>query len=194
MKPPALRLLTAVIALALILPASAKVKIRTQREKAFDFKTVRTYAWHPSGAGDVKVLQATADKPETIQAMLEPTIREAVEQGLAARGLQPLASDRADVYVNYYLLIGPNTSSQYMGQFIGNAPEWGLPPFAAATTSLKVYEQGSLVLDVASRLEKSVIWRGVAQAEIDRQRTVSQRDERVREAVRSMLQKFPSVK
>jgi hypothetical protein len=186
--------LACIVALVVVATVAAKVKIQTHRDKAFDFKTVRTYAWHPSGAGEVKILQATDEDPGKLQAQLDPVIRQAVEGGLAERGLTPAAGDDADLYVNYYLLIGASTSTQYLGQFVGSAPEWGLPPIMGSTTSLKIYEQGSLILDVVGRAQKSVIWRGIAQAEIDRLRKEAERLERVRGAVRDMLQKFPKVK
>jgi hypothetical protein len=182
--------LAAVVVLT-ALPDAAGVKVRTQRDKAFDFSTLRTYAWHPDGFGDVKVLTTTGGDPEAIRAQLEPAIRQAAEQGLAARGLTAAPAEQADVYVNYYLLLGAGISSQHLGQFIGNASEWGLPPISGATTSLEMYEQGSLVLDVSGRTQKHVIFRGVAQAEIDRQRTPEARRDRVRGAVRDMLNDFP---
>jgi hypothetical protein len=188
------RTIAVALLVALAVPLSGKVKIETRRDKSFNFKTVRTYAWHPSGAGDVKILQADGDDPAKIRAQFEPTIVQAAERALAARGLTPAPGENADVYVYYYLLIGAASSSQYLGQFIGSAPEWGFPPFAGGTTSLEIYEQGSLVLDVSSRAGKSVIWRGIARTEIDRQRTQATRIERVQGAVGQMLEKFPKVK
>jgi hypothetical protein len=187
-----LRLVAIVIAVAVAAStAGAKVKIKTQRDKSYDIKKVKTYAWHPTGAGDVKILQATDDQPKVILARVDPVIRSAVEQGLAARGLQPAAHEQADVYVYYYVLIGGATSSQYMGQFIGNAPEWGMPPIMGATTSVKIYEQGSLVLDFSSREQKTVVWRGTAQAELDRQSSDAEREKRLREAVGQLVQRYP---
>ena len=48
--------------------------------------------------------------------------------------------------------------------------------------------------DLASRAQKTVIWRGTAQAEIDRRRDDADRAERVRNAVRDMLEKYPRLK
>jgi hypothetical protein len=194
MKAPIAIVLAAAVAAGAVTSISAKVKVRVQRDKVYDFGTVRTYAWHPTGAGDVKILQANQEDAGRIREQLDPVIRQSVEQELAGRGLKPAVDGEADVYVNYYLLIGAGSSSQYMGQFVGNAPEWGLPPFDAGTTSLKIYEQGSLILDLSSRVQKSVIWRGTAQAEIDRTREAAARHERIRNAVREMLQKYPKVK
>lgn len=170
---------------------AAKVKIRTQHDKTFDFRGVRTYAWHPEGAGEVKVLEANADDPASLRAKLEPVIKAAVEEQLAQRGLVPAAGGQPDLHVYYYLLIGAGTSSQYMGQFLTSTPEWGLPVMSGPTTSFKAYEQGSLVLDLSAPSLKSTVWRGVAQAEIDRQRSDADRAKRIRDGVKEMLGKFP---
>lgn len=170
---------------------AAKVKIRTQHDKTFDFRGVRTYAWHPEGAGEVKVLEANADDPASLRAKLEPVIKAAVEEQLAQRGLVPAAGGQPDLHVYYYLLIGAGTSSQYMGQFLSSSPDWGLPVISGPTTSFKAYEQGSLVLDLSAPSLKSTVWRGVAQAEIDRQRSDADRAKRIRDGVKEMLGKFP---
>jgi hypothetical protein len=193
------RITTLLLAVTLALVCAsveAKVKIKVQRDKQFDFTTIRTYSWHPSGGGEVKVLQAStvSDDPEVLRAALDPVIRRAVEEGLNGRGLTLVPADQADVQVYYYLLVGAGVTSQHMGQFVGAVPEWGLPPFAGATTSLDVYEQGSLVLDLASPRQKSVIFRGTAAAEIDRRRDAASRNARVRDAIGDMLRKFPAVK
>ena len=49
--------------------------------------------------------------------------------------------------------------------------------------------QGSLVLDVTKN--KTVIWRGVAQAKISLDSTDQKREQKVREGVRDLLKKFP---
>jgi hypothetical protein len=184
----------ALVALGLAIPVAARVKYDVQRDKAFDFKTVRTWAWHPEGAGEVKVLEKTGDDPEAIRKRLEPTILQSVETYLAARGYQRVSEGEPDLHVAYYLLIGAGLESQFMGQFVGGAPEWGLPPFAGATTSLKIYEQGSLVLDVKHRAQNHVVWRGIARAEIDRLRSEPERLERVREAVHGLANRLPRTK
>jgi hypothetical protein len=181
----------ALVASGLAIPVAARVKYEVQRDKTFDFKTVRTWAWHPEGAGEVKVLQKSGDDPEKIRARLEPTILQSVEEYLAGRGYQKVSAGEPDLHVAYYLLIGAGLESQYMGQFVGSSPEWGLPPFAGATTSLKIYEQGSLVLDVKHRAQNHVVWRGIARAELDRLRSEPDRLARVREAVHGLTNRLP---
>jgi len=171
---------------------AAKIKVKAEYDKAFDFKSVRTYAWHPSGAGKLKMLQASGDNAEELHARLDPIIVNAVEQGLAGRGVMKAAGAPPDLNVSYYVLVGPNINAQTVGQFVGSLPVWGLAPFAPSTQSLEIYEQGTLILDVASAKADSVIWRGSANAEIDRQNSDEVRDARIRDAVQDMLKKLPT--
>ena len=77
-------------------------------------------------------------------------------------------------------------------QFVPTVPEWGIPPFSyGATQSLKVIEEGSLILDVTSAEKRVLIWRGMAVAELQRKRTPQERDARLREAIADVIKKFP---
>jgi hypothetical protein len=170
---------------------TAKVRISAHRDEAFDFRGLRTWAWHPTGAGDVRMALTPDDNPAAVRQRFEPTIKDAVRQELARRRLNPAAAEQADLHVIYYLLISTNMSAQTLGEFAPAVPDWGLPPFSGATTSLRVIEQGSLVLDVTSRARTSLVWRGVAQAEIHRQRTDAERQVRIRDVIRQLIDKFP---
>jgi hypothetical protein len=170
---------------------SAKVKVDVMHDPQIDFRPMKTFAWHPDGAGEVKVLVKNSGDPEKLRERFEPVIKPAVEQALAAKGLTAAQTGTPDLYASYYLLITAGDSSQAMGAFLSPTMEWGIPPFQGATQSLKIYEQGSLILDLSSPSLKSAVWRGVAKAEIDRQRTEPKRDERIREAVNEMFKKYP---
>jgi hypothetical protein len=183
-----------VVALVLCVGVGAKTKTTIKHDKAFDFTGKKTWAWHPDGSGSFKLLQATGEDPAKLFARFDPVISGAVEQALAARGLTRATAGSPDFHVNYYVLIGPGSSTQYAGQFLAPTPDWGVIPFVGATTSFEVFEQGSLILDVSAVSTKSVVWRGVAQAEVDRQRSAVARDQRLREAVAELLKKFPPKK
>ncbi len=66
---------------------------------------------------------------------------------------------------------------------------WGLPPFLQATQSLKVMNQGSLVIDLAGG--GNVVWRGVAQAKLKLDTDFKKREAILREGVRDLLKRFP---
>ena len=188
----------ALIALALAIAAvstveTAKVKVKTQYDKTFSFKGLHTFAWHPDGAGDVKLLQQSGDDPARLRADLEPVIVQSAEQELAKRGFTKV-SGQPDLNIYYYVLIGPSTSAQVAGQFLAPVPMWGLPPFPASTTSLEVYETGTLIVDLSSPSLKSMVWRGSASAETDRRNSDAARADRIRGAIQEMFKKFPPKK
>jgi hypothetical protein len=170
--------------------AGDKVKVTVQRSKDFQFAGRHTYAWHPDEPVSVKVLQALGD-PEKLKAYYDPKIRPLIDQALAARGFTKAAADQADFFVCYYVLIGPEVSSQYHGQFVGAIPEWGLPDFLMSTSSLKVIDQGSVVVDVMSKELKSTIWRGIGASQIQGKLNDTQRMERIGKALTDMFKDFP---
>ena len=66
-----------------------------------------------------------------------------------------------------------------------------MPPFAPATTSLKIFPQGTVVLDIGAPDPSHVVWRGVAQAEVELDKTEAQRSVRLRNLIRDLLAKLP---
>lgn len=173
-------------------PEAKKIEIKTQHDKTVSFAGLKTWAWHPSGVGDVKLALTPDSDPARVRDRAEPVIVAAVEKEMAARGFTK-AAGKPDVYVMYWLLGTIGQSSQYMGQFVG-LPEWGLLPFPASTTAVRAYPVGTLLLDVFAANGKDLIWRGAAQAEIDLERSPAERKQRLESAIRSLLQKFPPKK
>jgi len=182
--------LSVIVAMSALLAYAGDIKITIQRNKDYQYENRRTWAWDPKEPGTVRVLQAMGD-PEKIKAGIGPMIVPAVEQGLAKRGFTAVPADKADFHVCYYLLVGPNYTAQYHGQFIGAVPAWGLPDFVQSTSSLKVIDQGSIVVDVVSTELKMVIWRGVAAAEINGRLSGAERQARIEKGITDMLKNFP---
>jgi hypothetical protein len=59
------------------------------------------------------------------------------------------------------------------------------------TTLLRIFEQGTLVLDLIDGPKRQIMWRGIAEVEVDRQRAPVERGKRFREAVGEPLEKYP---
>jgi hypothetical protein len=183
--------LFAVCAIAsLSISTSAAVKVRTQFTKSFDFAKAKTWSWHDGGAGEVKMARTADDDPEVVRQRAEPVILDAVAAALPPRGLTAAAAGTpSDLKVKYYVLITVGTDAQQIGQFLPAVTAWGLPPFAAATQSYKVIEQGSLVIDISANGE--VVWRGIGQAQLKPGQPQAKRQALIREAVRDILKHYP---
>jgi len=171
----------------------AAVKVRIQFTKSFDFAKAGTWSWHDGAPGEVKMARTADDDPEIVRQRAEPVIMEAVAAALPKRGLSAAAAGApGDLQVKYYVLITIGTDAQQLGQFLPAVTAWGLPPFAGATQSYKVIEQGSLVIDLSAG--KEVVWRGIGQAELKPGQTAEKRAALVREAVHEILKHYPPKK
>jgi hypothetical protein len=182
-----------VVAVAGVLGGSVgldAVDTQVDYDKAFDFKTLRTWGWDPAEAVVVKMARTQQDDPATMRRKVEPWIREEMTREMARRGLTEASSSFApDLIVKSFLLLTLNVETQTLGQFLPAVTMWGLPPFAPATQSDKILNRGSLVLDFSAK--GTLVWRGVAQSEIAPDAGDKKREERVREGIRDLVKRYP---
>ena len=179
----------AVVTAAIVIadPAVARVDVKIDFDKTFNFQAVRTWRFDPAGNGEVKMARTQKDNPEAVKAVAEPIIVDTVTTEMQRLKLQ--ASDTPDLIVRYFLLLSTDQTAQTMGQFLPGTVSWGLPPFQQTTQSLKVMNQGALVIDLAGG--GNVVWRGVAQAKLKPDTDFKKREATLREAVRDLLKRFP---
>jgi hypothetical protein len=175
---------------ATVCVAAAKIKTRADSDPKFDFKIVRTWAWHQDGPGEVKMAVSSKDDPAAIQRRVGPTIVDSITKELGSRKLT-MDQTAPDLRFHYYLLITVGFDTQTTGQFLPAVPEWGIPPFNGATMSYNIMQTGSIVLDAISTKLDRVVWRGVAQSEIEQANSDEERNARIREAVRDLIKKLP---
>lgn len=180
-------LFVAIVAAAGIL-AEARVDVRVAFDKTFDFKSVRTWGWHTEKKGEVMMARTVKDDPDAARKRAEPLIIDAVTTELGKLKIQP-AGANPDVTLTYFLLLTNSTSAQTVGQFLPATLEWGLPPFDAATQSLKIMNRGSFVIDLNAK--GKIVWRGVADAKVDVYADDKDREKTLREAVRDLIKKYP---
>jgi hypothetical protein len=181
----AVAVVTAVILLTE--PALARVDVKIDFDKNFNFTAVRTWSFDPAGKGEVKMARTQKDDPDAAKAVAEPIIVDAINTEMQRLKLQ--TADKPDLIVRYFLLLVTDQTAQTMGQFLPGTVAWGLPPFSQSTQSLKVMNQGALVIDLAGG--GNVVWRGVAQAKLKTDTDFKKREATVREAVRDLLKRFP---
>jgi hypothetical protein len=170
----------------------AKIKTRAEADPKFSFREVKTWAWHASGTGEVIMARSSKDDPAPVKKLVDPIITAAVARELGLVGLMPpAAGQQAAITVHYYLLVTVGMDAQVVGQFLPAVPLWGVPPFAGGTSSLDIITRGSLVLDAVSTSLGRVVWRGVAQTDVDESRTDAQREAIINDAVHDLVKKLP---
>jgi len=181
----AIAIVAAVILLAE--PALARVDVKIDFDKSFNFKAVRTWRFDPAGNGEVKMARTQKDDPDAVKAVAEPIIVDSVNTEMERLKLQK--ADAPDLIVRYFLLLSTDQTAQTLGQFLPGTVSWGLPPFQQTTQSLKIMNQGALVIDLAAG--GNVVWRGVAQSRLKPDTDFKKREATLREAVRDLLRRFP---
>ena len=193
-----IKLAVALVVLAAVLSSiglsAAKIKISVQAPPKFDGAGLQTWAWAADGPGQVIMARSSQDDPKPIEKTFGPTIADAISKELGLRGLTVGDAASADLHAHYYLLVAVGFNTQQFGQFLPAVPDWGIPPFAGGNQAYEIISTGSLVLDLISTSAKRIIWRGIAQAEIDSEKTDEQRHERIREAVHDLVLKYPKKK
>jgi hypothetical protein len=177
-----------IVAVAAVVEAVAAIDVKVDFDKTFDFTAIGTWSWNPDGPGHVRMARTQLDDPAAMQQWAEPIVMSAAVEELAARGLRHTAS-AGDVTITYFLLLSTNLSAQTVGQFVPSTTEWALPPLTRGTQSLKLMNRGSLVLD--ANANGTVVWRGVADANVKIGADATRREGLLREAVRDLVRRFP---
>jgi Domain of unknown function (DUF4136) len=172
----------------------AGTKIKAQGDPKFDFSTLKTWEWDPKSPGEVRIWVSKDSKSEPVKRQYEPVILQAVEEPFKARGYSRATGLQPDFLLTYYLLVTAGNSSQYMGQFLPANAGWGLPLFAPQTTAMSYYPEGTLVLDVVPMSTREVVWRGMAQAEVETESTEAKRTARLQKILKDLIAKFPKRK
>ena len=185
---PKLMVCLGAIVLAAQVVLVARVDVKVEYDKKFDFKPVKTWAWNPDNPGEIRMARSEYDDPAAIRKEAEPIILESVAAEMKQRGLTE-AKGVPDLKVTYYLLLTTGFSQQEMGQFLPAVAQWGIPPFPPATQALQAMNLGSLVIDLTAK--QDIVWRGVAQAKLKIGTEPKKRQSVLREAVRDLLKKYP---
>src|SRR5262245_32202117 len=116
---------------------AADTDITVDYDKTFSFAGLTTWAWHPQGAGDVRLAMTADDDPKRVAARIEPVILPATERQLASRKFTKAAApDDANLWLHYYALLTLKDFQQVHGQFLPATVNWGIPFFAPSTSAI----------------------------------------------------------
>ncbi|MDJ0778341.1 MAG: DUF4136 domain-containing protein [Gammaproteobacteria bacterium] len=146
-------------------------------DPAQDFSSFRKYTWH--------------DQVVAPDQLVAARIRNAIEEGLAARGYTRVGStDDADFRVSFTAVaeqaLDFDSVSAGMG-YRGRGWGAGIP----STTRVREYTRGTLVVDVIDASGKNLLWRGSSARKLLQDRSVEDKDRDVREIVSAILREFP---
>jgi hypothetical protein len=185
------RLLPGLFAVAAIAVVHAAVDVKTNYDRKTDFKAMRSYAWLETPPYRTEIAPDVRD-PWLTKESLDAPIRAAVDRALTAKKFTPGGESASDFFVVYYAAFGAGMNESVIGEHYAYVTGWGTPLLGATPTqSLKVYEQGTLIVDVLQRDRKAAIWRVTATGALDRRKSTDERMKNLESAVKKMFAKFP---
>ncbi len=181
-------------ALAVLLGAlsgcASSLQIQSEHDPRFDFSSVRTYDWLAIDQPEFDSNTAPEFRDPRFEAeALDPPIRAAVDRELAARGYQRV-TESAGFLVAYHAALNTAADATRLGDYVTWETQ-NLPGLSTASDYMRIYEQGSVILDFVSPDATQLLWRGSVQAEIDRSNTQAQRVARINDVIGELLQRFP---
>jgi hypothetical protein len=159
----------------------SRFSVESDFDPAANFRTLRTYAWKPGprpSIGDPRVSDALVDR----------TVRAAVDRDLGAKGYTPASPEDADFLLAYDAGIDFKTSTVAITRTT-NAVYGAWVPSQHLQSS--DYEQGVMVLLIFSRPTGELIWRGVATGIFDPTAASVVREQRITDVTHKLLKEFP---
>ncbi len=165
------------LALALAAPGQ---DIRYNFDSEANFGKYRTYKWVEMPGG----LQ--------LDELLTRQLVSALDAGLAAKGLQKVTSDPADLYIGYLAAASQERQIEAYGSPVfGMGPRWGGGITSATTSTLTI---GSVSLDMYDVATKHLVWRGVATKTVDPNIKPDKRQKNLQKGVEKLLKNYPPKK
>lgn len=170
MTEPTRSVVGALCLLLLLAGGASAQDVNTDYDHDVDFSKYKTFAW-------------VASKSPT-EGFADKRIKQAVEQQLKGKGLQPSAGATPDLYIVYKVGVKQSTSAPEP-DFHYNPDRLDDHSSSAQVVSL----EGKLVVDLVDGARKELVWRGTAVAEVSEESAKNK--EKIEKAVNKMFKKFP---
>ncbi|AQT59838.1 DUF4136 domain-containing protein [Cellvibrio sp. PSBB023] len=169
---------------------SSQPYVETDHQAGFDFASLKTFS----------VAETKQDAKENI--LISPFtlshIHAALESELGKRYQPGAAGSKPDFIVSYHVVveekIDPRSYNDLYGfGYYGVGYRYPRPYFLGTNTGLRVYNQGSLIIDIVDAKTDKPIWRGVSEKRLSRGMAPQQQREVLSNAVVDVLAQFPPV-
>jgi hypothetical protein len=182
---PALRPTVALLILAATWLACSGIRVDSDYDPSADFSQLRTWSWLPQTreSGD----------PRLDNALLDSRIRNAVEAELRAKGFERVDSGASNFQVVYHVNVEGkvDVDTVYRGYPHGRYGRYGYRGGGYSETTVRQYDEGTLLIDFLDPDSGALLWRGSGQATVRESSSPEQRTKRVNEAVNKILAQFP---
>jgi hypothetical protein len=167
----ALHLLLALLLMGFVVSCSKIYGVTYDYDKQTDFQSLKTYDW------------MTVPEKADIDGLNVKRVKKAVNAALKAKGFM-MTSNNPDFLIAVHMGSTDKVHIEDWGYGYSRHGRY------RRSTSYQ-YEEGSLILDFIDAKSKSMIWRGVAKAVVDKVDTPEKAEKIINEAVKKILKNFP---
>ena len=177
------RVLTMAMA-ALIVQGCAGITVGHEFDPDANFAAYGSYDWLPTESRRVDL--------RVRDPMVEQNMRSAIEAELLSKGLRKVErGGEPDIRIGYLLTLEDGVDSNSMYERSGG--DWQYRTYGPANlaTQTRAYSMGTLVIDVFDVGRKELVWRGVAEGQVNQTRELEDRRKRLNDAVVKILEDFP---
>lgn len=165
----------------LALTGCSGIDVTTTQDPKTDFSPFRTWAWWETVNND-------APDPD-ISELGRRRIKNCISSELEAKGYAWGPADKADMLVKWVAAAGGSVELAPVGFRFGVDD----PATSGETRGPSNIAEGTLVIDVLSNTPpRRIIWRGVAEATVNRSLPDEERQKRIQKSVTKLLASFPS--
>lgn len=158
----------------------ATAAVKTKSAASFDASAYRTYEWATPAP-----LVIADEERERDAAVLEWTIRHAVDQQLAAKGYQRIEAGSPDFKVDFGVRLEEKATDTF-GEYIKYRDAGGKQELGPAYVF--GYQESSIVVEIDDARSGTRLWRGAARTVLDDGQDVA----KIEGAVDQMMIEFPS--
>jgi Domain of unknown function (DUF4136) len=163
--------------------ACSGIRVTTDYDPSADFSDVRSYAWFDQSSG------VQGDRAD-VTSLLDRRVRSAVDAELQRKGLARVDKSAAKVLVTYHLGVETKLDVDTVNTGYGYG-RYGRYGGISTSTTVREYQEGTLLIDVVDPSSKQLVWRGSGQARIRQSSSPEEREKRIGEAVKEILADFP---
>jgi Domain of unknown function (DUF4136) len=163
--------------------ACSGIRVTTDYDPNADFSNVRSYAWFEETSG------VQGDRAD-VTSLLDRRVRSAVDGELQRKGIARVDKSTAKILVGYHLGVETKLDVDTINSGYGYG-RYGYYGGISTQTTVREYQEGTLLIDVIDPSSKQLVWRGSGQARIRQNSTPEEREKRIGEAVKEILESFP---
>ncbi|NJB72872.1 hypothetical protein GGR42_003370 [Saonia flava] len=164
----------------LFLGSCVSVRVASDYDREADFNSYKTYAFYKTGIDKAQI--SDLDKKRILKA---------IDAEMSSRGF--IKSENPDILVSIFTK--EKERVDIYNNFWGGRYGWGWNPYYWGPNyygnNVSTRTEGSLYIDLIDTKNKELVWQGKGVGTLSNSRNIEKKEERIREFVSQILQKYP---